>query len=122
MHKLCFFVPESHLEAVKEAVFEAGAGRYRNYDRTCWQTAGQGQFRGLQNSSPSLGKTGDIEYVSEYKVEMICTDENVEVAVAALRQAHPYEEPAFEVWPVRHFPLSSADSADSANSSNSSKK
>ena len=110
MHKLCFFVPESHLEAVKEAVFKAGAGRFGDYDHHCWQTPGQGQFRGLKNSSPFLGKPGEIEYVSEFKVEVICEDEYVEAAVSALRQAHPYEEPAFEAWSIRHFPLSAGES------------
>ncbi|MET4694850.1 YqfO family protein [Endozoicomonas lisbonensis] len=110
MHKLCFFVPASHLEAVKDAVFNAGAGHFGNYDRCCWQTLGQGQFRGLENSTPFLGVPGELEYVGEYKVEVICPDEKVDAAVSALRQAHPYEEPAFEVWPVRQFPLSGAES------------
>ncbi len=103
MYKLCFFVPESHLELVKSALFEAGAGRIGNYDCCAWQTLGQGQFRPLAGSEPYLGTTGEIERVAEYKVEMVCAEEVVAKAVAALRQAHPYEEPAFEVWRTELF-------------------
>ncbi|WP_062270468.1 hypothetical protein [Endozoicomonas arenosclerae] len=101
MYKLCFFVPHSHLDTVKSAVFAAGAGRYENYDSCCWQTAGQGQFRPLDGSDPFLGRQGEVEKVDEYKVEMICADEYLDAALAALKAAHPYEEPAFETWPIR---------------------
>ncbi|AMO56092.1 NGG1p interacting factor 3 protein, NIF3 [Endozoicomonas montiporae] len=110
MHKLCFYVPASHLETVKDAVFNAGAGKYRHYDRCCWQALGQMQFRGLKSSNPFRGKPETLEQFEEYKVEMMCPDEQVEAAVTALIKAHPYEEPAFEVWPVRHFPLSESES------------
>lgn len=96
MYKLTVYIPESHVESVKAALFEAGAGRYAAYDRCCWQVRGQGQFRPLTGSTPFVGKTGVEERVSEYRVEMICPDEAVEAAVAALRAAHPYEEPAFD--------------------------
>ena len=98
MYKLCFYVPESHLEVVKEAVFETGAGRIGDYDRCCWQTAGQGQFRPLPGSSPFVGEPEQLEIIAEYKVELVVADEQVAAAVAALRDAHPYEEPAFDLW------------------------
>ncbi len=96
--KLCVYVPESHLETVKQALFEAGAGRIGNYDSCCWQTAGQGQFRPLTGSDPFLGETGRVETVMEYKVELVCDDDCMEATIAALRASHPYEEPAFDVW------------------------
>ena len=98
MYKLCFFVPASHLEAVKEAVFAAGAGRYQHYDRCAWQTLGRGQFRPLPGNRAFVGITGVLSVLDEYKVEMICVDEVIAKAVAALRQAHPFEEPAYEVY------------------------
>ena len=98
MHKLVFFVPESHLETVKSAVFAAGAGRIGNYDSCCWQVAGTGQFRPLDGSNPFIGVTNQLEQVAEFRVEMVCDDNCVKAAVAALRKAHPYEEPAFDVW------------------------
>lgn len=97
MHKLCYYVPESHLEATKEAVFAAGAGRVGDYDRCCWQVLGEGQFRPLPGSRPFLGSEGELERLAEWKVEMVCSDERVSAVVAALRAAHPYEEPAFDL-------------------------
>lgn len=103
MYKLCFFVPQSHLEPVKQAVFAAGAGRIGDYDQCCWQVLGQGQFRPLPGSSPFLGRENEVEQVDEYRVEMVCADAVIAAAVSALRQAHPYEEPAFDVWPLVSF-------------------
>ncbi|TWI58732.1 hypothetical protein IQ22_00444 [Pseudomonas duriflava] len=98
MYKLCFYVPDSHLDAVKTAVFEVGAGRIGNYDSCCWQVLGQGQFRPLQGSRPYLGQAGWVETVPEWKVEMVCDDTVIHDAVKALKKAHPYEVPAFDVW------------------------
>jgi len=98
MYKLCFYVPESHLEAVKEAVFAAGAGRIGDYEACCWQVAGQGQFRPLAGANPFLGQRGELERVAEYRVELVCADDRITAAVAALIAAHPYEEPAYDVW------------------------
>lgn len=100
MYKLCYFVPESHLEVTKAALFDAGAGRVGAYDRCCWQVLGQGQFRPLPGSRPYLGEAGRLESLAEYRVEMVCADDRVVAAVAALRRAHPYEEPAYDVWPL----------------------
>jgi hypothetical protein len=97
MFKLCFYVPESHLEVVKLAVFAAGAGRIGNYDSCCWQVSGQGQFRPLEGSKPFLGQAGTVETVPEYRVEMVCEGHSVKAAVTALLGAHPYEEPAWDV-------------------------
>ncbi len=96
MYKLTVYIPEAHLEQVKEALFEAGAGRYAAYDRCCWQVLGQGQFRPLAGSDPFIGRTGVVERLPEYRVEMICADEAVAAVTAALRASHPYEEPAFD--------------------------
>ena len=98
MIKLTFYVPETHVEKVKEAVFAAGAGRVGDYDHCAWQTLGQGQFRALEGANPYLGSKGKVERVSEYQVEMICADDCLEAAIAALKAAHPYEEPAYGAW------------------------
>ena len=97
MFKLCFYVPESHLEVVKSALFDAGAGRIGNYDSCCWQVLGQGQFRPLQGSAPFIGQQDSVELVAEYRVEMLCAAPYIKAAVAALLNAHPYEEPAWDV-------------------------
>ncbi len=97
MYKLIVFVPESHTEAVKAALFAAGAGRQGDYDCCAWQTLGMGQFRPLAGSKPFIGDQGKVESVAEYRIEMLCDAECLKRAVAALRASHPYEEPAFEL-------------------------
>ncbi|MDE0951414.1 MAG: YqfO family protein [Halioglobus sp.] len=100
MHKLCFYVPETHVEDVKKAIFAAGAGRVGDYDSCSWQVLGQGQFRPLVGSTPFLGQVGAVETVVEYRVEMVCADECIRAAVAAMLDAHPYETPAWDVVAV----------------------
>ena len=98
MYKLVFFVPASHLEPVKQAVFDAGAGRVGDYDSCCWQVLGQGQFRPLPGSKPYLGTQDKVETVVEYRVEMVCERRYVSAVMKALVSAHPYEEPAYDLW------------------------
>ena len=75
-----------------------GAGRIGDYDSCCWQTLGAGQFRPLAGSDPHIGQLGEVEQLAEWKVELVCSDELIHSAVAALKQAHPYEEVAYDVW------------------------
>ncbi|APO80409.1 NGG1p interacting factor NIF3 [Pseudomonas putida] len=103
MYKLAFFVPASHVEVVKAAVFAAGGGRIGDYDHCAWQTLGQGQFRPLDGSQPFLGQTGQVEVVEEWKVELVVADDLIVQVVAALKQSHPYETPAYEVWRLAEF-------------------
>ncbi|WP_028299695.1 YqfO family protein [Oceanospirillum beijerinckii] len=100
MYKLAFFVPESHLESVKSAVFATGAGKIGDYDHCCRQVKGLGQFRALAGSNPFIGQQGQVETVEEYRVELVCSDALIRDAVAAMKQAHPYEEPAYDVFPL----------------------
>ena len=97
MYKLAFYVPKEQKEEVKEALFTIGAGAHENYDKCSWEVEGTGQFRPLQGASPFLGNVGEVERVAEYKVEMICKDELIQQAVQTLKEAHPYEEVAYEV-------------------------
>lgn len=100
MYKICFYVPTTHVEQVKTAIFESGAGRIGDYDSCCWQTLGQGQFRPLPGSQPFIGVQNEVEKVEEYKVELVCEDELIKAVLQALLTAHPYEEPAYDVWPL----------------------
>nr|WP_297401827.1 YqfO family protein [uncultured Marinobacter sp.] len=97
MYKMCYFVPETHLEKTKQALFDAGAGRIGDYDCCAWQCRGQGQFRPLPGSDPYLGQSGSLEVVDEFKVELVCEDQWIVAVLKALRQSHPYEEPAYEI-------------------------
>jgi hypothetical protein len=103
VYKLAFFVPSSHVDVVKAAVFAAGGGRIGDYDHCAWQTLGHGQFRPLDGSQPFLGQTGQVEVVEEWKVELVVADDLIAQVVAALRQSHPYETPAYEVWRLADF-------------------
>ena len=98
--KLVWFVPESALDATREAVFAAGAGRIGDYERCSWYAAGTGTFLGGDETSPALGERGREERVSELRVETVVPAGRLEDVVAALRRAHPYEEPAFDVYPL----------------------
>ena len=100
-HILIFYVPEDHVETVKHAVFAAGGGRLGNYDSCCWQTSGTGQFRPLAGSSPYIGKHDELEKAREIRVEMICAESCLQDTLAALKESHPYETPAFAHWPVQ---------------------
>jgi len=103
VYKLAFFVPASHLEPVKSAIFAAGGGQMGAYDHCAWQALGLGQFRPLEGSQPFIGDTGQVEQVEEWKVELVVADELIRAVVAALKQSHPYETPAYEVWRLEDF-------------------
>lgn len=99
-YMLCFLAPESHLDIIKNAIFAVGAGRIGNYKHCAWQTLGEGQFMPLQGSNAFIGEINTLEKVPEYKVEIICSQEHIKEAVAALKTAHPYETPAFHVLQI----------------------
>ena len=97
LYKIEFYVPETHLEAVKEAMFAAGAGRVGSYEHCAWQTLGRGQYRPLAGSTPHIGETGKVETVAEYKVELVCEKAQVKAVIEALHSAHPYEAVAYSL-------------------------
>ena len=103
MYKLNFFVPIDYKEKVKLSLFEIGVGKYKNYDCCSFESLGTGQFRAIHDAKPFLGKMDEIEVVQEYKVEMICSDALIQKAVAVLKQNHPYEEVAYEVFKLEAF-------------------
>ena len=103
MYKFAFFVPKKNAEVVKEAVFATGAGRIGLYEHCCFQTPGQGQFRPLDGANPHLGEVNTLEKVQELKIELVCEASLIREAVAAMKKAHPYEEPAYEVWKLEDF-------------------
>ena len=103
MYKLAFFVPKEHKERVKEALFCIGVGRYENYDMCSWEVLGEGQFRPLEGAQPHIGTKERLEHVAEYKVEMICDDALIQKAINRLKETHPYEEVAYEVFKMESF-------------------
>ena len=103
LYRIEFYVPESHLETVKEALFSAGAGRVGEYAKCAWQTRGTGQFQPGEASSPFIGSVGELEKVDEFKVELVCVEAHLGSALAALKKAHPYEEPAYAVLKLENY-------------------
>jgi hypothetical protein len=99
-YKLVVFVPREALDAVRDAVFAAGAGRIGQYERCSWYAEGTGTFLGSQGSSPTVGEAGREERVTEFRLETVFPTERLDEVVAALRGAHPYEEPAYDVYPL----------------------
>jgi hypothetical protein len=91
-------VPREALDAVRTALFEAGAGRIGNYEHCSWYTQGTGTFFGGEGTHPSLGEGGREQRVAELRLETVFPEEKQDDVIAALRRAHPYEEPAFDVY------------------------
>lgn len=97
MFKISFYAPASHVEAIKESLFLQGAGKIGDYSCCAWQTLGEGQFMPLEGSHAFVGKIGSCEKVPEYKVEMVCEDQYIQNVIKALKENHPYEQPAVDV-------------------------
>ena len=96
--KLVVFVPREALAKVREALFAAGAGSIGDYEHCSWYTEGTGTFLGGAATSPSVGEPGREERVAELRLETVFPAELQDQVLAALRDAHPYEEPAFDVY------------------------
>jgi hypothetical protein len=92
------FVPREALDAVRNALFEAGAGRIGKYEHCSWYTQGTGAFLGGEGTSPAHGEPGREQRIAELRLETVFPEERQEEVIAALRLAHPYEEPAYDVY------------------------
>ncbi|MGJ4930212.1 hypothetical protein ACQR1I_07565 [Bradyrhizobium sp. HKCCYLS2038] len=100
IYKIVVFVPEADGEAVRGAMGEAGAGRIGNYDYCSFTIKGIGRFRPLAGANPAIGQIGQIETVAEERIETVCAEDRLRAVLAAIRAAHPYEEPAIDVYPI----------------------
>ena len=96
--KLVVFVPREALAPVRDALFAAGAGRIGDYERCSWYTEGTGTFFGGEGTEPSVGQPGREQRVAELRLETVFPEELQADVVEALRRAHPYEEPAFDIY------------------------
>ena len=99
-YKLVWFVPAEALDATREAVFGAGAGRIGDYERCSWYAEGTGTFLAGEGADPALGEPGREERVAELRVETVVPTGRAGAVVAALLAAHPYEEVAFDLYPL----------------------
>ena len=103
MYKLTVFVPDEALETVRSALFAADAGKIGDYQQCCWQVKGTGQFMPLAGSSPHIGTQNQLEHVDEWRIEMVVDDVFINATITALKEAHPYETPAYDVIKVLDF-------------------
>jgi dinuclear metal center YbgI/SA1388 family protein len=107
--KIVVFVPDSDLVRVSDALFAAGAGHIGAYSQCSFRQAGTGTFLGSDEANPTVGQKGRREEVAEWRLEVVCPDHLVEPVVTAMRAAHSYEEPAYDVYPLRPSLLASGE-------------
>lgn len=99
--KVVVFVPSSHADKIRAALAEAGAGKLGDdYDNCSFSVKGIGRFRGLGGSKPFIGKAGEITEVEEERIETICPNTKLYKVLEAIKEVHPYEEPAVDIYPM----------------------
>jgi len=104
LDKWVVFVPADSAEGVREAMFAAGAGNIGDYSRCSWSVSGTGQFFAHEGASPTIGSVGAVERVPEERVEVIAPTRQRGHVLTAMRTAHPYEEPAFDIYALAAVP------------------
>jgi hypothetical protein len=97
VYKIATFINLDYIDRVRDSMFEAGGGRIGNYDSCCFETKGTGQFRALEGSTPYIGSINEVELVEEVKIEMVVADDSIKDVIKAMKSAHPYETPAYDV-------------------------
>ncbi|MGV0835300.1 Nif3-like dinuclear metal center hexameric protein [Mycolicibacterium thermoresistibile] len=104
LDKWIVYVPQADADTVREAMFAAGAGHIGDYSHCSWSVPGTGQFLPHDGADPTIGSVGTVERVAEDRVEMIAPARLRTAVLAALRSAHPYEEPAFDIFALATVP------------------
>jgi dinuclear metal center YbgI/SA1388 family protein len=104
LDKIVVFVPVENTQTVLDALAAAGAGQIGDYDRAAWISAGEGTFRPLEGANPTIGRIGESSVVPENRLEMILPRHRRRTVVAAMKAAHPYEEPAYDVYELASLP------------------
>jgi dinuclear metal center YbgI/SA1388 family protein len=102
--KVAVYVPPAHADAVAQAMFEAGAGHIGKYSHCSFRAPGMGTFLGGPEANPAVGVKGRLERVDEVRLETIVPHKGLAAVVSALRAAHPYEEPAFDLYSLKPQP------------------
>lgn len=102
-HKIVVYVPYSHADAIRQAVGQAGGGRLGKYSYCSFSVRGIGRFRPEAGAQPAIGQVGRLEEVEEERIEITCDSPLVREVIAAIVKAHPYEEPALDLWPLEQW-------------------
>ena len=98
--KIVVFVPESHADAVRQVLGELGAGKIGDYDFCSFSSKGTGRFRGNENTHPAVGKAGQYESVEEERIEVLVPRKILKEVIQKIKEVHPYEEVALDVYPI----------------------
>ncbi|TSC75119.1 MAG: hypothetical protein G01um101430_620 [Parcubacteria group bacterium Gr01-1014_30] len=101
--KIVVFAPASKTAKIREVMGEAGAGRIGKYTFCSFSAKGIGRFKAVNGARPAIGKIGKLEEVLEERIEMVCEGEKLKKVLAAIKKAHPYEEPAIDVYPLEEI-------------------
>jgi hypothetical protein len=99
-YKIVVYVPASHAGALRDAMGNAGAGRIGNYSHCTFTVKGTGRFKPEEGANPTTGTVGKLEAVDEDRIETVCSGEALAAVMAAIKEVHPYEEPATDVYPI----------------------
>jgi hypothetical protein len=99
-YKIVMYVPASHADRLREAVGKAGAGKIGNYAFCTFTTSGTGRFQPLEGADPAIGEVGKLEAVPEERIETVCSEDKLQDVLRAIKEVHPYEEPATDVYPI----------------------
>ena len=101
--KIVVFVSETHIDVVREAMGQAGAGRIGNYTFCSFSSKGVGRFKPESGANPHIGEIGKFEEVTEERIEAICSREKVQEVIDAIKKVHPYDEVALDVYPLENI-------------------
>lgn len=102
-YKVVVYVPESHANKLREAMGNAGAGKIGNYSHCTFTLKGTGRFKPEEGANPTIGSVGNLEEVTEDRIETVCSGEKLQDVLKAIKEAHPYEEPATDIYPIELF-------------------
>jgi hypothetical protein len=102
-YKIVMYVPASHADRLREAIGNAGAGVIGNYSFCTFTIKGTGRFMPNDGANPTIGKVSTLETVEEERIETVCAGDKLQAVLKAIKDVHPYEEPATDVYPIEVF-------------------
>lgn len=102
-YKIVVYVPESDAEKLRNAIGDAGAGIIGNYTHCTFTIKGTGGFKPMEGANPTIGEVGKLEEVQEDRIETVCEADKLEAVLKVIKDVHPYEEPATDVYPIEVF-------------------
>jgi len=98
--KIVVFVPKTHTDIIRQVIGDAGAGKIGNYSHCSYSVDGYGRYKPTDGAKPFIGEVGKFEEVLEERIECVCDRKNAKNIIAAIRKVHPYEEVAFDIYPL----------------------